>query len=45
MKIIKNNKDFFDQCLDEVKLLKYIQDYGEPDAFNLIHMFGTLLPS
>ncbi len=41
IKIIKNNKDFFDQCLDEVKLLKYIQDHGDPDAYNVIRMFGA----
>ena len=28
MKIIKNNKDFFDQSLDEIKLLKYINNPG-----------------
>ena len=25
IKIIKNNKDFFDQSLDEIKLLRYIK--------------------
>jgi len=39
MKIIKNNKDFFDQCLDEVKLLKYVQLKGDPDRYNVIKMF------
>lgn len=31
MKIIKNDKDFFDQSLDEIKLLKYINVNGEVD--------------
>jgi hypothetical protein len=44
MKIIKNNKDFFDQCLDEVKLLRYIQLNGDPDKYNVIRMFGTFSP-
>ena len=25
VKIIKNNKDFFDQSLDEIKLLRYLR--------------------
>jgi serine/threonine protein kinase len=32
MKIIKNNKDFFDQSLDEVKLLKLINQRDPADA-------------
>ena len=28
MKIIKNNKDFFDQSFDAIKLLKYINKLG-----------------
>merc|ERR1719436_276297 len=31
MKIIKNDKDFFDQSLDEIKLLKYINVNGDGD--------------
>ena len=35
MKIIKNNKDFFDQSLDESKLLKYINK-----ARRIVFCFG-----
>ena len=40
MKIIKNTKDFFDQCLDEIKLLKYIKANGNPDDYHILHMYG-----
>lgn len=30
LKVIKNNKDFFDQSLDEIKLLQRIKDGGDP---------------
>eukprot|EP01124_Arcella_intermedia_P022273 TRINITY_DN3278_c0_g1_i1.p1 TRINITY_DN3278_c0_g1~~TRINITY_DN3278_c0_g1_i1.p1 ORF type:complete len:652 (+),score=137.72 TRINITY_DN3278_c0_g1_i1:121-2076(+) len=39
MKIIKNNKDFFDQCLDELKLLKYIKANGDPEKYHVLQMF------
>jgi len=39
IKIIKNTKDFFDQCLDEIKLLKYIKRAGDPDANYVLRMF------
>ncbi len=32
LKVIKNSKDFFDQSLDEIKLLQYINSSG--DAHN-----------
>ena len=31
IKIIKNNKDYFDQSIDEIKLLRYINANGDPD--------------
>ena len=31
IKIIKNNKDYFDQSIDEIKLLRYIIANGDPD--------------
>lgn len=43
IKIIKNNKDFFDQSLDEIKLLKYINAHAEPDAKNVVQLYGTLV--
>lgn len=30
LKVIKNNKDFFDQSLDEIKLLQRIKEGGDP---------------
>eukprot|EP00271_Cylindrocystis_brebissonii_P016696 TRINITY_DN408_c0_g1_i1.p1 TRINITY_DN408_c0_g1~~TRINITY_DN408_c0_g1_i1.p1 ORF type:complete len:1606 (-),score=366.34 TRINITY_DN408_c0_g1_i1:2050-6867(-) len=39
MKIIKNNKDFFDQSLDEVKLLKYINAHDPNDEHHLLRLF------
>ena len=31
LKVIKNSKDFFDQSLDEIKLLQYINSNGDAD--------------
>jgi len=39
IKIIKNDKDFFDQSLDEIKLLRFINSMGEPDAFNVVKLY------
>lgn len=33
LKVIKNNKDFFDQSLDEIKLLQRIKEGGDPVRF------------
>lgn len=38
VKIIKNNKDYFDQSLDEIKLLHFIQTKGDCDAYNVLRM-------
>ena len=38
IKIIKNDKDFFDQSLDEIKLLRFINSMGDPDAFHVIKL-------
>lgn len=43
IKIIKNNKDFFDQSLDEIKLLKYINAHAEPDAKNVVQLYGAYI--
>jgi hypothetical protein len=40
IKIIKNNKDFFDQSLDEIKLLRYINSNGDPDEYNVVKLYG-----
>jgi hypothetical protein len=42
LKVIKNNKDFFDQSLDEIKLLHYINSAGDPDDHHVLHMYVPL---
>ncbi|EKX31033.1 hypothetical protein GUITHDRAFT_83483, partial [Guillardia theta CCMP2712] len=39
IKIIKNNKDFFDQSLDEIKILKYINAHDSRDEHHLLQLF------
>jgi serine/threonine protein kinase len=39
MKIIKNNKDFFDQSLDEIKLLKYVNKHDPADRYHILHLY------
>ena len=39
IKIIKNSKDFFDQSLDEIKLLHHINSSGDADRFNVVQLF------
>mmetsp|Transcript_38797 Transcript_38797/g.84432 ORF Transcript_38797/g.84432 Transcript_38797/m.84432 type:complete len:707 (-) Transcript_38797:296-2416(-) len=39
IKIIKNNKDFFDQSLDEIKLLKYINRNDPEDKHNVLRLY------
>jgi len=36
LKVIKNNKDFFDQSLDEIKLLHYLNSAGDPDDHHVL---------
>lgn len=38
MKIIENNKDYFDQSIDEIKLLKFINANGDADECNVLRM-------
>ncbi|PRP87150.1 Protein kinase domain containing protein [Planoprotostelium fungivorum] len=38
VKIIKNNKEFFDQSLDEIRLLQHINSHGDPDSNNVLRM-------
>jgi hypothetical protein len=40
IKIIKNNKEFLDQSLDEIKLLQYINSKGSPDEMNVLQLYG-----
>ncbi|GAB2247694.1 hypothetical protein Droror1_Dr00007576 [Drosera rotundifolia] len=39
VKIIKNNKDFFDQSLDEIKLLKYVNKHDPADRHHLLRLY------
>lgn len=39
IKIIKNDKDFFDQSLDEIKLLKYVNKYDPADEHHLLRLY------
>lgn len=39
MKIIKNDKDFLDQSLDEIKLLKFINLNGDVDEHHVLKLF------
>jgi len=39
LKIIKNDKDFFDQSLDEIKLLKYVNKHDPADAHHILRLY------
>eukprot|EP00891_Asterochloris_glomerata_P002378 jgi/Astpho2/2378/Aster-05636 len=39
LKIIKNNKDYFDQSLDEIKLLKYVSDADPDDEHGMLRLY------
>lgn len=39
VKIIKNNKDFFDQSLDEIKLLKYVNRHDPGDKHHILRLY------
>lgn len=39
MKIIENNKDYFDQSIDEIKLLKYVNSNGDVDEKRVLRIF------
>ena len=36
LKIIENNKNYFDQSLDEIKVLNFVNDNGDPDELNFL---------
>jgi serine/threonine protein kinase len=39
LKVIKNNKDFLDQSLDEIKLLRYLNAAGDVDAHHILRLY------
>ncbi|XP_010534602.1 PREDICTED: probable serine/threonine protein kinase IRE3 isoform X2 [Tarenaya hassleriana] len=39
LKIIKNDKDFFDQSLDEIKLLKYVNKHDPSDEHHILRLY------
>jgi len=39
IKIIKNNKDFFDQSLDEIVLLDYLKQHDPDDSHHVVHIY------
>ncbi|KAG0518454.1 hypothetical protein BDA96_09G177000 [Sorghum bicolor] len=39
LKIITNDKDFFDQSLDEIKLLKFVNKYDPDDDHHILRLY------
>ncbi|XP_051123234.1 uncharacterized protein LOC127246077 isoform X2 [Andrographis paniculata] len=39
VKVIKNNKDFFDQSLDEIKLLKFVNKHDPTDKYHILRLY------
>lgn len=39
LKIIKNNKDYFDQSLDEIKLLRYVNACDPADEHSIVRLY------
>ncbi|CAN6465671.1 unnamed protein product [Victoria cruziana] len=39
VKIVKNNKDFFDQSLDEIKLLKIVNKHDPADKYHILRLY------
>lgn len=39
LKIIKNDKDFFDQSLDEIKLLKFVNKHDPGDERHILRLY------
>jgi hypothetical protein len=36
---VQNNKDYFDQSLDEIKLLKYVNEHDPSDEFGILRLY------
>ncbi|ERN05239.1 hypothetical protein AMTRI_Chr08g166690 [Amborella trichopoda] len=39
VKIIKNDKDYFDQSLDEIKLLKFVNKHDPADRYHILRLY------
>ncbi|KAG6418451.1 hypothetical protein SASPL_120655 [Salvia splendens] len=39
LKIIKNDKDFFDQSIDEIKLLKFVNKHDPADEWHILRLY------
>ncbi|XP_047328728.1 probable serine/threonine-protein kinase dyrk2 isoform X2 [Impatiens glandulifera] len=39
LKIIKNDKDFFDQSLDEIKLLRFVNKHDPGDEYHILRLY------
>jgi serine/threonine protein kinase len=39
LKIIKNNKDYLDQSLDEIKLLRYVNAADPADEHGIVRLY------
>jgi serine/threonine protein kinase len=37
--VIKNNKDYIDQSLDEIKVLKYLAQHADPDIYHFLRLY------
>lgn len=40
LKIIKNNKEFFDQSLDEIKLLRFVNRHDPADKYHILRLYN-----
>lgn len=40
LKIIKNSKEFFDQSLDEIKLLKFVNKHDPADKYHILRLYN-----
>jgi dual specificity tyrosine-phosphorylation-regulated kinase 2/3/4 len=41
LKLFTNNKEYFDQGLDEVRILRYVNSNCEPDKAHLMRFHGA----
>ena len=39
LKVVKNNKDYFDQSLDEIKILQYVNAADPDDGYSILRLY------